>query len=716
MAKFRITAPTGETFEITAPEGATEQQVMQFAKQHFASRDPGAAPAAPAQPAGDGIDYSADRETVRKAIAARPAADRPRLLKAWATATVAKEREGGGLGQWLNDRARTLSRGTPVGSWLDEANALLASGAHKVTSGAVGSPYDEAVAYERAQDDARDKEASLVATIPGVGDVTTATLEKLAGGLLSARGAPGITVARGQTMLPQLANATATGAGYGALYGAGEGEGMDRVTNGLVGTAIGGLLGPGFYLGARGIGNAYTWAANKLARKPGALAQYEPRAVEKMARMAEDDGLPASYARQAAELGPEGMLGDMGQNLRMGTARIARNPGEGRTTVLDALNARKEGAPGRITQDVDAALGPPVNVPETVDTIRRQANTQARPYYDQFYQSPLPVTQEVQAVLQRAEAGGLLNQARRTLALQGHNPDAAASLPRLLDQLKRSADDAAGLARQQGEHEAHMIYTQFARDVRRAADAASGGGAYRMARDISGTGQQFEEAVDLGRGAFSKSLSPDQMRYDIQHLRSPAAQQAYGVAARDQVRQIMGNSATAYGPNGDNAARRALGADNAREKLDIIAGPQGARQLTRRLDAETTFERTRDMADRNSITSTMQAAEKLFPGEGASDIANKLGAKSFSGVAMEAAYRVANILTGGAINEGRQRVAAHAAEMLVAQGVRRDEIARALLQYVSQNQVVGARRVAIERLARDLMMGARAPLIEGALN
>lgn len=58
MAKYRITAPTGETFEITAPDEATQEQVMEYAKQQFAAQakpetppaPPAAAPVAPPAP------------------------------------------------------------------------------------------------------------------------------------------------------------------------------------------------------------------------------------------------------------------------------------------------------------------------------------------------------------------------------------------------------------------------------------------------------------------------------------------------------------------------------------------------------------------------------------------------------------------------------------------------------------------------------------------
>jgi len=38
MAKYRVTSPDGETFEITAPEGATDEQVMQFAQSQWSAQ------------------------------------------------------------------------------------------------------------------------------------------------------------------------------------------------------------------------------------------------------------------------------------------------------------------------------------------------------------------------------------------------------------------------------------------------------------------------------------------------------------------------------------------------------------------------------------------------------------------------------------------------------------------------------------------------------
>src|SRR5213595_1436133 len=47
MAKFRITSPDGGTYEVTAPEGATQDQVLSFAQQQFGGNRSAPAPAAP---------------------------------------------------------------------------------------------------------------------------------------------------------------------------------------------------------------------------------------------------------------------------------------------------------------------------------------------------------------------------------------------------------------------------------------------------------------------------------------------------------------------------------------------------------------------------------------------------------------------------------------------------------------------------------------------
>jgi hypothetical protein len=177
----------------------------------------------------------------------------------------------------------------------------------------------------------------------------------------------------------------------------------------------------------------------------------------------------------------------------------------------------------------------------------------------------------------------------------------------------------------------------------------------------------------------------------------------------------MGTAATAHGENAAAGARRALGSDYAREKLDIIAGPQASGQLTRRLDAETVFDQTRQAVTQNSATARRLAAQEEFPGPTAkSDRLRGASQVTTPGVVLGAGARLVNALTNGAINERRLRIARDAAEMLVAQGQARDNVANALFA-VSQHQGFNqAARRAIARLAMQIAEGSRQKAIESA--
>lgn len=651
---------------------------------------------------------------------------REQILQEWADEKVKAERAQGGMkavATWIDDRVRTPARGSIVGSWADEANAAIYSLA--------GIPYDMQLAYEQAKDRARDSEATTLFNIPNplssvVGPesipFTTASGEKLLGAIGSTWMFPQANLLRGTGYVPRTVNATATGAGYGALYGAGEGNSLgERLLNAGVGGAVGG----GFGLATPAIQNVATAPVNALARyfnRPqGAIAGMDKNAVRKVAETGFDDpAAAATYRARSADLGPEGMLADMGLNLRMDAARIARNPGEGRSTIINALNARREGAQGRITQDVDAALGAPLPLPQTVESLKRQASAFARPHYDQFYQTPIPPSQDLVTAVQRVPASAY-SKARELAAAEGYDLAQIANTGRGLDYIKRGVDDLAYNAKP-GSNEAR-VYQGLARDIRNATDdVLSPGGTpqtraqspWAQGRRMAGEGLQVEEAAQQGQKAFSRNLSPDQMRMDMRNM-TPVQTGAYNLGARDQIRQTMGNAATTMGSAGDNAARRMLGADNAREKLALIAGPQNADRITRRLNAEAEFAQTRNDAIANSITSTMQAAGKKWPApDGGAEARSELMKSSIQGQVMAMGHRIVNAVRGNALNERLLREQADAARMLVAQGADRDAIARELIRFANGNRLTGQRRSAIEAVVREIMRQPRSLAIEGA--
>lgn len=683
----------------------------------------------PDQGGKSGIDFSAPKDVVRAELAKLPPEQRKTAMQEWADSFVASERKGGGFMQGAADVARNVARGTPVGSWLDEANAAISSGVNKLTGGTAGAPYDEAVAYQRATDRAIDKGSTKLGTLPLIGDVSAAGVQKLAGGLLSAPVTPVARVMQGATMLPRIANSAATGILAGAGYGAGEGEDWkEGATNAAIGAGIGAGVGAAAPVVAQGIGNAGGFIADQFRRTPGALRNYDRTAVRNVSQGMTDDLLDAPrYQQETQALGREGMLADMGPSLQLQAGRLANMPGESRRIVTERMEGRRQstpqrpGAADRIRADVDQALGPPANVQASIDATRQQANQAARPLYEQFERIVIDpaVYPQMQPLLRRAESAGLVQDARRALERRGYDPDTVLNTGIFWDQMKRSAQGIEGQAIRSGNRELARDYGNLRRELVDTIDdivtptGNRADGVYNQARRAAGEGLQFEEAAQMGQGAFSKGRSPEQVAAEMQGM-APAQLQAYEIGARDQVRTTMGNASTAFGPNGDTAARRQLQSEFARDKLNMIARPGGADRLTRRLDAETRFAETEAEALRNSATSRRESVKEMYPApDGGREVARGLRGGSLTGYAAEGAYRIANMLSGGAVGEARATRARDAALLLTAQGVPRDVLVNALMQYQRQRGATQATRNAIGGVVQTLMEGSRNQAIAG---
>src|SRR5262249_42477723 len=153
-------------------------------------------------------------EQVRAQITAIPdEQQRTRAMNAWADAYVARENKDAGWGRTIDNVVRSVARGVPGGTWLDELTA------------ATSSHPDEVLAYQRARD----------------GDWAGRNpWGNFGGNVAGAVASAPMTIVRGATALPWLAN-TAIGAGIGGVQGGGEGETPEgRQTGAAWGAGIGG--------------------------------------------------------------------------------------------------------------------------------------------------------------------------------------------------------------------------------------------------------------------------------------------------------------------------------------------------------------------------------------------------------------------------------------------------------------------------------------------
>lgn len=614
----------------------------------------------------------------------------------------------------------------PFGSWLDEASAVLDTVLGKATGGRFGAPsYAEAKAYQDARQRYIDENAS--------------GLEKgaaVAGGIAASAPFGAVNYFRGATLLPQMGNAAMTGAGYGALYGAGEGEGAQRLENAAGGAVMGATLGAAIAPIARGIGNAVGYARDRATPPAGPLAGMERKAVTNVVDDMQSSGLDAvAYARRRHELGGQGMLLDMGDDLTLTGEALANTNGPQMSIVRDALRERSAGAPGRIASTLDANLGPAVNTIQVEQQLRQHYGDLARPLYEQFHATSIPVTQEIAQVLgdippaafnaaQRlARAEGYRQQFRLRpvndpmTAMTGVNGSVREHVPTGIeyDYLKRAVDDMARSA-ERGSNE-HRVYSDLARRLRNTVDATlspadPAQSAWAQAREVAGEGIGTREAMEEGGRAFSRGVTPDQMeatRAGYSHLEN----QAFNLGARDQLYTTMGNAATNFRPNGDATVRRQLNSQFARQKLEQIVPRQQAQNISRNIAAENRFAETANQITGNSATARRTAAQRRLPLSSEKPLGDN-HPRTVGEAAFVTARKVLNAVLAGHMDERAARIMSNQARILTARGIDRDQYVQALLQLGQQRGANAQHRLAVVQMIEALGGGARSPIIESA--
>ena len=230
-----------------------------------------------------------------------------------------------------------------------------------------------------------------------------------------------------------------------------------------------------------------------------------------------------------------------------------------------------------------------------------------------------------------------------------------------------------------------------------------------MGRFHSGEGLQFRDALDEGAKAFNKSTHPDQLRADMAGM-SPSEYLGYVQGARGQVRDTIGNAASALRQNGDIRAMQQLGSPYAREKLELISPYPGvAKRLTDRLDAEARHADTYNRVVEGSPTAQRQAAQKEFPTAAEITATPDYTHMTATGIGIQGARKIVDALRAGALTQKQVQIAADAAKMLIAQGAERDAVRNGLITYMHNQGATLAQKRAIEYVATVLGRSAIEP-------
>lgn len=254
MATFHITSPDGAQYEVNAPEGATEQDAINYVQQNQHQLEPikADAPSAPATPS-----------------AAKPAAPEDR-----------------GVGRTAFDQGMQGATFGFSDEIQDRIGALIAS---QYT----GESYDDMLKMAREASKKRLSDEMSTRPVLSVG-------ANLAGGLLT--GVAGAQTAAGKTVANSLRNgvvlgkdlgkagiaakAAATGAAQGALYGAGSAEDGVRGEGALMGAGIGAAAGGAAPYVGSGIARAANYGSSIVKGAVGRAAEELPDVADALKKIA----------------------------------------------------------------------------------------------------------------------------------------------------------------------------------------------------------------------------------------------------------------------------------------------------------------------------------------------------------------------------------------------------------------------------------------------
>lgn len=390
--------------------------------------------------------------------------------------------------------------------------------------------------------------------------------------------------------------------GQGALGGAAIG-GADAAARGN-NPAVGAALGAGFGLGAPAAGSAIGAIGkgifNALPMSAAAPFSNLSQTAQEMLSRAVQGETPQSIAASHGALGPSGFVGDLNNPLATLTKSIADQPDQAAGMVRGAYQARSAADGGRINDAITAALGPQQNLSALVRSETAARSAAADPLYEAWRNTPVPPTDQLQAILPRLNAAGVSGGAANKMAIEGipgyqqwFKPDPVTGAPTLditssptaqtYDYMKQALDDKISGAFNSGEKGNARLYQGLKSDLLSAIDNhpdPNVSGVWQAARQAWSDPTAIMSAREAGADALKRGNAPDELTEQFNGY-SPPEQQAFIQGVRGNIADIFGAT-----KNGDTLVKNQLLAPNSQAKLQTMIGPDAANGLISALNQE----------------------------------------------------------------------------------------------------------------------------------
>ncbi len=579
MPTYEVTAPDGKVYEVTAPPGASQAQVLAYAKAQYGR------------------------------------ANRPQV------------RQSPGIMDNVNALGSRLTNSLTLGL-ADDATGVggSLSGILKNAVGAMSGresfdPMAAAAAgFTRAKSRRQAEEARVQRDMPVASAVNDAV------GFVGSLAIPIGQVGRAQTLGQMIRTGAKQGAIYGAIGGVGASDGniAERAASAGVGAAGGAALGAVAPAAIRGAGNLVR-GASRLAGRGQPIA---PQIIAE--RLAADGVTPAQAGRVITEARARGVplaLADAGgDNVRDLAASVGRQPGASKTIIRDMAVARQEGQADRLTGAITRDLGPVTTIREQSDKLIAQAREAAAPLYEKAHAAVVPITGKLRALMMRPSMRGALAKAYRLAQEEGEDPTrlgftlndagdvvigAREPTMKTLDYVKRALDDVV-----EGYRDPTSGRLQVTGEVR-----AVNGTRSELINELDRLNPDYKAA----RAAYAGPVAArDALRLGEKALRLPPSEIEVAVSRMSDgelaqfrlgVRSALSDAINAKGDYADKV-RMLIGSPKKRAVLDrAFRGDGGIENFARTLADEERAQRTYAAVSGNSATAS-RLAEDVTTGDG----------------------------------------------------------------------------------------------------
>jgi hypothetical protein len=617
MGKFRITSPDGKTYDITAPDGASEQDIMNYVQKNAA---PQSGANFDATIAGmDAMDISIARSK-NDALGAylREKAKQPKPGES--EADTFKRQYGGLPGHARPGRAEGTTRAGLQGASFGFGDEIVAGGTAALDSLVRGDNFSQAYDARLSQERGKlgqFREDSPVAAYGAeiVGAIPTALL-------------PALNILRGGRYL----KAAGTGGLQGGLYGYGAGEGgtVNRMKSGAVGTAMGTALGAAGVPIAKGMGNlANRYLANQAAKTVG-LSGPQYKILDRALQA--DDALTGEGAKRLAAAGEDAMLADAGSGAqRLLDTAIVESPPAARMATT-AIEGRVQKAGQKMSAVLDDTLGAPQGINSAARGISRKTAAARNDAYQAAYGRPIDYASAAGNAVEsavdrvpgrimktaidkandRMKADGVKNmQIMARIAEDGSVTFSEKMNVQQLDYVKRMLGDmGAESVDKFGRPTADgLMYSSLARRIRNSlSDAVP---EYSTAVKLGGDKLERDAALRMGSELFKESVTREMVRDAAKGMSAHARDEA-AKGLRSSIDEALANVKAAMSDTNVDAREafkivKDMSSRANKEKLELMFGDNTAKTILRQADeAMKAFELRAGVA-RNSATAIRQS-------------------------------------------------------------------------------------------------------------